>query len=241
MKTSEYIKIKTDKFPKGYVFTYNDFITEVNKKEAIIKNLNRMAASGKIIKLAKGKFYKPETSVFGTLKPDQYQIAKDLLEKNNKLIGYLTGYGIYNQLGLTTQVSNTIQIGRKEPRPAIQRGMYKITFIKQKNTITKENIPLLRLLDAIRFIKKIPDSTTDTSCNRIKLHLRNLSPERTDTIVRLALKYPPSTRALLGAILETIEKNDKTEGLFKSLNPISKYKLSISSDTLPTKETWNIL
>lgn len=48
-----------------------------------------MAASGKIIKQAKGKFYKPETSVFGTLAPDQYQIAKDLLEKNDKLIGIL--------------------------------------------------------------------------------------------------------------------------------------------------------
>ena len=241
MKPSEYIRIKIDKFPRGYVFTYSDFITEVNRKEAIIKNLNRMAASGKIIKLAKGKFYKPETSVFGTLAPDQYQIAKDLLEKSDKLIGYLTGYGIYNQLGLTTQVSNTIQIGRQEPKPAIQRGMYKIAFIKQKNTITKENIPLLQFLDAIRFIKKIPDATIDMSCKRIKIHLQKLSSERVDTFVRLALKYPPSTRALLGAILETIGMKDKTETLFKSLNPISKYKLSASFDTLPIKEDWNIL
>jgi hypothetical protein len=98
MKTSEYISLTIDRLPKGYVFTYADFITEVNKKEAVIKALNRMVASGKIMKLAKGKYYKPETTPFGNLLPDQKQVVKDLLEENGKIIGYLTGYSIYNQL-----------------------------------------------------------------------------------------------------------------------------------------------
>ena len=50
--------VKTiNRLPKGYVFTYADFTIEVKSKEAVIKALNRMAASGKIIKLAKGKYY----------------------------------------------------------------------------------------------------------------------------------------------------------------------------------------
>jgi hypothetical protein len=48
------------------VLTDADFITDVNRKEAIIKALNRLVVSGKIVKLSKGKFYKPETTVFGT-------------------------------------------------------------------------------------------------------------------------------------------------------------------------------
>ena len=72
MKSSKYIRLKIDKFPEEYVFPNSDFITEVNRKEAIIKSLNRMVTSGKIIKLAKGEFYKPETSVFGTLAQNQY-------------------------------------------------------------------------------------------------------------------------------------------------------------------------
>ena len=36
MKTSEYISFTIDRLPKGYLFTYADFTTEVNKKEAII-------------------------------------------------------------------------------------------------------------------------------------------------------------------------------------------------------------
>ncbi|MFV8327227.1 hypothetical protein [Flavobacterium sp. ZS1P14] len=51
MKTTDYIAFTIEKFPKGYVFIYADLTTEVNKKQAVIKTLNRMAASGKIAKL----------------------------------------------------------------------------------------------------------------------------------------------------------------------------------------------
>ena len=77
MKTSAYISFTINRFPKGYVFTYADFTTEVNQKEAVIKALNRMVSSGKIVKLAKGKYYKPETTPFGNLLPDQKQVVKD--------------------------------------------------------------------------------------------------------------------------------------------------------------------
>ena len=117
-----------------------------------------MVASGKIVKLAKGKYYKPEITPFGDLLPDQKQVVKDLLEDNGKILGYLTGYSIYNQLGLTTQVSNTIQIGRNQIRPNFKRERYTISFIKQRNTITKENIPLIQILDAVKYIKKIRHS-----------------------------------------------------------------------------------
>ena len=55
VKTSVYIEDKINKLPKGYVFTYMDFISDPTKREAIIKHLNRMVASGKIVKLSKGK------------------------------------------------------------------------------------------------------------------------------------------------------------------------------------------
>lgn len=166
MKITEYITNSIDRLPKGYVFTYADFMSKVKNieakrksrpvgREAIIKALNRMAASGKIAKLSKGKFYKPEKSAFGKLQPNRYQIVKDLLEEDGKIIGYLTGYSIYNQLGLTTQISNIIQIGKNTVRPSFKRGNIKF-HLSYKNTITKDNIPLLQILDAIRYIKKFP-------------------------------------------------------------------------------------
>ena len=183
MKISEYIAFTIDRLPKGYVFTYADFTTEVNQKEAVIKALNRMVASGKIAKLSKGKYYKPENTPFGTLQPNQAQVVKDLLEENGKITGYLTGYSIYNQLGLTTQVSNTIQIGKNQVRPKFKRERYTISFIKQKNSITKENIPLLQVLDAIRYIKKIPDANIEASCKRFLAIIKNFTDKEINTLL----------------------------------------------------------
>lgn len=220
-----------------------DFIPEVNKREAIIKHLNRMVVAGKINKLSKGKYYKPQESVFGTLLPEQYQIVKDLLEDDDKRIGYITGYSIYNSLGLTTQISNVIQIGKQQTRASFKRGRFKITFIKQKNTITKENIPLLRLLDAIRFIKKIPDTTVDKSCKRLLVLLEELSIAEQQQLIKLAYKYAPATRALLGALLSSIVIKEPLllYDLNASLNPITTYKIPVSESVLPTAKSWNIV
>ena len=241
MKISEYISFTIERLPRGYVFTYADFNSEVNQKEAVIKALNRMVASGKISKLSKGKYYKPENTPFGNLQPNQAQVVKDLLEENGKITGYLTGYSIYSQLGLTTQVSNTIQIGKNQVRPNFKRDRYTIAFIKQKNTITIENVPLLQLLDAIRYIKKIPDASIETSCKRFLAIIKTFSDKEINTMVRLALKYPPATRALLGALLEDLQQAKATEPLFKSLNQISKYKLTGAVKVLSTTEKWNIV
>jgi len=240
MKTSEYIEFTINRLPKGYVFTYNDFLTEVNRKEAVIKALNRMAISGKIVKLSKGRFYKSNATPFGNLQPNQYQVVKDLLEEDGKVTGYLTGYSIYNKLGLTTQVSNTIQIGKNEIRPSFKRARFNITFIKQKNTITKENIPLLQILDSIRYIKKIPDSNPAQACKRFLAIVKELSNQNKSLLVRLALKYPPATRALIGALLEETGDASITDTLRKSLNPITVYKLKGVSKILPSAEKWNI-
>lgn len=43
MKDTDYKVYTIDRLIKGYVFTYDDFIADVNKKEAAMKALNRMA------------------------------------------------------------------------------------------------------------------------------------------------------------------------------------------------------
>ena len=102
MKTAQTIASAIEQFPAGKVFTYVDIASKSSQKEAVIKALNRMVAAGKLAKLSKGRYYRAEESAFGNLQPSQSEIIKDLLEKDGKVIGYLTGYSIYNQLGLTT-------------------------------------------------------------------------------------------------------------------------------------------
>ncbi|WPD21388.1 MAG: DUF6088 family protein [Candidatus Electrothrix scaldis] len=240
MKVSEYVRNTIDRFPNGYIFTSVDFTNKVNNGAALIKALNRLAASGRIVKLTKGKYYKPEKSPFGDLPPDQYQVVKDLLERDGKVVGYLTGLSIYNKLGLTTQVGSTIQIGKQEIRSPFTRGKYTISFVKQKNIITKENTPLLQLLDVLRYIKKIPDAKPEKNIPLVKHLLSTLSDQQQETMVRLALKYPPSTRALLGAVLSDMERGNITENLKKSLNPITVYNIPGASTVLCSASEWGI-
>lgn len=241
MKVTEYIRNTIDRLPKGYVFTYEDFYIDVNKKEAIIKALNRMVKSGKIEKLSKGKYFKPEKTPFGALQPNQEQIVKDLINENGKVTGYLTGYSIYNKLGLTTQVSNIIQIGKNQTRPKFKRERYTISFIKQKNIITKKNIPLLQILDSIKYLKKIPDTTIKASCLRFLEIIRKLNLDDRKELIRLSFKYSPSTRALLGALLDELQNKPTTISLKESLNPITKYEIPDAKKVLNKASNWNII
>lgn len=241
MKVSDLVANKINRLKTGYVFTYDDFDIPVDKIDALKKSLSRMVKAGKIVRLSKGQFYKPEKTEFGLLQPPEYQIVKDLLEDKNKTIGYITGVSIYNKLGLTTQVSNTIQIGTNIDRKPRKRGKYNIRFIRQKNTIIKDNIFLLQVLDTVRFIKRIPDADVNNSCKRIISLFRNFSQAEKNAIGKYALKYNPGTKALTGAILEYISKEDIANELYNSINPATTFSFKISNDTLPNKQKWRIL
>jgi len=242
MKIVDNIESQITKIPNGQVFSYTDFNIEVERKDTIVKTLNNFVAKGKIAKLSKGKFYKPEVTEFGELLPSSYQIVKDFIEKDGKLIGYLTGYSVYNELLLTTQIANIIQIGTNQYRRPLKRGNYKILFVLQPNKITKTNFRFLQILDAVRFVRSIPATTTDEACKRLIQIFKELTAEEQAKITNLALNYTDYVRALCGAILE-INNADKSllALLNKSLNGISSYKLDISESILPTKTKWRIV
>ena len=241
MNISKEIRKKIVVFPDDYVFKASDFEIESQNQSAVVKALNRMAASGEITKLSKGKFYKPRKTQFGELKPSAYQIAKDYIERDGKLIGYITGYSAYNALGLTTQISSYIQIGTNKSRRAVKRDKYTISFIMQQNTITKKNIEILRILDAIRFIREIPATTPNEACIRLKEIIKDLNDEQKEMLVKCSLKYTNYVRALCGAILEDIGYDGiSLDSIRKSLNGVTNYHLPISESVLPNKQNWRI-
>ena len=241
MKVVDIIESQIRKIPNGQVFTCTDFDIKVNCN-TIVKTLNNLVAKGKISKLSKGKFYKPQVTEFGTLLPSSYQVVKDFIEKDGKLIGYLTGYSVYNDLLLTTQIANVIQIGTNQYRRALKRGKYKISFVLQPNKITVSNFHLLQILDAVRFVRSIPATTTDEACKRLIQIFHKLEPDEQLKITKLALQYTDYVRALCGAILEMNEADKSLLTLLdKSLNGVTTYKLGISENVLPTKTNWRIV
>ncbi len=240
MKVADKVRNKIEKLPEGYVFGYDDFDIEQNEGSALKVALFRLVKAGTIDRLSKGRFYKPQKGIVGNLNPDEYEIVKDLLFENQKPIGYITGYGIFNRLGLTTQLSNVIQIGTNFDKKQIQRGRYKIKFVRQWSTIISNNIYLLQLLDCIRYIKNIPDTTINQSFKRLTFLTKELSPKDIRTFASLALNYPSQARSLTGALLEKLNYNDLADKLFRSLKATTYFNVNISSDLIPNKQKWRI-
>jgi len=231
------IRKRIDEMSQNMVFSYRDLRLEEAASATIVRALNRMVERGELAKLSKGRYYKPRVSSFGTMQPEREEIIKDLLRANGRTIGYITGYLLFLQMGLTTQVPNIMEIGINGKKKVIKRGIYKIRFVSQPNKITSANTYLLQLLDCLKYIRSIPDTTVDKSVELLANKIKVLDAIKKNRLVTLSLNYQPSVRALLGALLEQYCPEVKVEALRKSLNPISTYKIDTS--ILPNAKNWN--
>lgn len=239
MVIARQIKEKLSTTPAGVVLTTRDFGVEMRYQPALAKALSRLVLQGKLQKIAKGKYYVPKKTIFGTLKPADSELVKDFLEQNGKIVGYITGTTAFASMGLTTQISSSILIGtNKYRRPLIRHGV-KISFLLQENPITSSNIPLLRILDALRLIKKVPATSPDECIVNICKVINSLSQEQKLELAELSLAYTPYVRALLGAIYEDMRLD--TMILSRTLNGVTTYKLPVSEKALPNKRNWNII
>lgn len=232
------IKQRIDTFPLGKVFTIADFDVERNYCGALVKSLNRMANQGLLLRLSKGKYYKPQQSVFGTLPPSETEVVKDFLERDGKTIGYITGTVAFASMGLTTQISSNIVIGTNKYRRPLARGQYQISFLLQPNPINKKDIELYRLLDALKLIRQIPASAPDAIVQLIGKRIAFLDTALQKRLLKLVEKYAPFVRALLGAIMEQVDI--EADSLKSSLNGVTTYNIGISPKALPTITNWNI-
>jgi len=237
---ADIVKSRINTFNEGHVFSYMDIEGASKNSEAIIKALNRLTEKGILQKLVKGKFYKPSLTDNGKHGLQLNEIVKDLLEHKGEQIGYLTGHSIHNKLGITTTKSNTIQIGRNTFKPPIKRNNYTIQFVLQRNIITKDNIEILQVLDCLKMLKGIPNTSRDNLLHVLGKIIRKYKKPQRDILIQLSMKYPSSTRALLGIIFEEEKIMRPLDKIRETLNPISKFNMVLKNYSKVVKDNWNI-
>lgn len=238
MKSTEVILQKIEAIGTGIVFGYADLDLPTDVQNAALMTISRMVADGMLRKVGKGRFYKPVVSRLGEMPLMIEELTKDLIYKDGERIGYITGIPAFSQMGLTTQISSKIVIGAARYRRPLKRGGYEVSYTIQPNEITEDSIPLLRILDALKSIKKIPAATPDDIVGNIQRQLENLTENQRKNLVSYALNYPPSVRALTGVLLESI--GYESYHIKEALNPFTKYSLGISETLLPNQSNWNI-
>lgn len=138
---------------KEYIMQfYKDISTEkvFNNVKSV---LNRLCKQNKIKSAYKGIYYIPKINIFGEVPLATRKIIKYkyLVDKYGNVKGYITGATLFNKVGLTTQVSNLINITTNECKNYNKYlNKYLNTEIrKPKIEITNENYIYLQLFDLI--------------------------------------------------------------------------------------------
>ena len=242
MNLSTQIQKQTKRFPEGKTFGYPDLEIGRECYQSAAKVLERLQGKGLIKKMSNGVFYKPIKTAFGELKPDYNEQLRPFLYENGKRIAYVTGTYLYNQMGLTTQLAVRVKIASRSKRISINRGALKADAVKSYAEVTESNYALLGFLDAIKDIRKIPDTTVQNSVDILSAKIAEMDEKEIARLIKYALLYPPRVRALLGAMLENIGISESaTKALLNSINPLTKIELGISNLDLATADKWNII
>ncbi len=230
---------RVNKMRTGYIFTSSDFTDIVKDPAVLSRTLRSLVQAGKIRKIGKGRFDKPKQTILGVMPPSVDWMLQEFLMDGKRIIGYMSGQTAFQLLGLSTQISSVYTVGSNTYRRAVKRGGYTIRFVLQPNTITRANIPLLQVLDAIRFIRQIPACTPEDACVTLRGIVRKMQPDERKQLSTLAMAYTDYVRAVVGAMLDEVGDTD-TAALNRSLNVASTYKMGLSDDALPNRKKWRV-
>nr|WP_310616436.1 DUF6088 family protein [Pantoea cypripedii] len=226
-------------FEPGKLFTYRDIPTYRLSPDSTIKTMGKLVKAGEVRRFSKGNFYRPKQGIFGELRPSDSEKIKNLLFKNGKLAGYVTGLSLYNRLGLTTQVPGTVTIATEKARQVKNFGNMVVRMVPARAPVSAKNLPALEFLDALADIRIIPDATPSESLRKLMVILQARDRVALKKLIELALDYyAPSTKALLGLALDITGVADSLR-LYESMNVTTRYKIGIDEWPLATKK-WNI-
>ncbi len=228
------IRKRVGRMEEGCVLTYQNF-KDLDQITAVALALSRLRKEGLIERLQKGVYYIPRKTNFGLLEPSDSEILKALVGKN----GYISGVFAYNKLGLTTQVPNevTIKCGKFSRQSRV--GKLRIKYARNKLNHISSSPELLQILDAFNDIKRIPDSKAEISFEKLSSLIQQMGVEKQRLLAKLALHYKPSVRAMVGAILQTVDRS-LAEKLKSSLNPITTFKIGLNHQQFPALLEWRI-
>jgi hypothetical protein len=210
-------------------------------QQAVAQTLCRLAKDGLIQRVRKGLYYYPKHTALGPSQPSASALLSKVFKKSNNAVVYSGGTASFQNLGITTQIpaqytiigdmaSRKIQIGKMTAR--IQRRS-----LAHLGGATQDDI---WILDSIRNLKHVPDSTPARAVAKIMMNFRD-SRRPLKPLLRFAQGEPPRVRAVMGAIAEQLGYHGpETRTLKKSLNSLTKFHIGIAS-VLPNAAFWNIV
>lgn len=205
-KASAMYKSKFDEFPEVSYY----------------KALERMSKQGSLVHLSKGLYYRPKKTRFGLVPISENEIIYYYTKDNR---GLVIGYRLYNQKGLTTQISKKVEI-LSSALTEQKKTINNIHIKGCEEIISKENIPIIETLEILQNYGKIEDINHDAFASYMKKFVLNYSDKLTVDILSNRI-YKKSTIAFLKSFLDFFKVK---HSLGQFLSSLSKYKVPKVSD-----------
>jgi hypothetical protein len=228
------------------LWTYADFPGA--SRQALAAALSRLVKAGALIRVHRGVFYRPKSTVFGSSIPAPEALADAILRARGETPMPI-GTSAFNALGITTQVSGAVsRASRRRGAPKELGGVRLYTTARPVDKQVGIRPEERAALEALRKITRVPDVTPRDVIMRIRMLLRS---EVLDfgRLAGFARAEPPRVRALLGALGDEMRNEepstpmpvDAIKELRSGLNPLTSFKMRGAREALPqTADAWRI-
>ncbi|MFA6308229.1 MAG: DUF6088 family protein [Clostridia bacterium] len=190
------------------------------------KILERLMKENRLIRVSKGIYTRPKTTRFGETGLNESSIITHYA-KMNKKSGMMIGYGLYNKLGLTTQISKKTELYSNLITE--EKKVFNNIQIKRINmSLNKSKTDIIEAFETLQHYYEIEDINFSAFREYIK-KVANLYNDSTANEVLGKIKYKKRTIAFLQMILN----------YFGVQNTLSSYLTNTSTYKIPKMEEIN--
>ena len=165
-------------------------------KMTYYKTLERMSKQGSLVHLTKGLYYRPKKSRFGTVPISEKEIISHYTNDGR---GIVIGYSLYNQKGLTTQISKRIEI-LSSAISEQKKHIHNVCVANSGIALTQDTIPVIETMEILQNYKSIED----VKKSALAAYMREFAMRYSDAAAVFVLKnrkYKKSTIAFLERFL----------------------------------------
>ena len=175
-------------------FGYNEpiLLEEISfngfSKSWINKQLAKYVETGELIRFDKGVYYVPKKTSLGPSKLNPQKVIERKYINNKD--GYYSGASFLNQLGLSTQVPNVIEIYTNNESAKVREinvGSIKVLLRKARTTINSSNVAVQSFLELMNSVS--PSFFDENRKQIIAKYIKDTGITRND-IAKYAKAFP---------------------------------------------------
>lgn len=155
---------------------FSDIIIEGISRSAVNQQFKKLCDEGRLIKYENGVYYMPKKSRLGSsVGINADMVAKyKYISRNGKIDGYYSGNTFANQIGISTQVPNKVEIvsnniGAKVREIVIDKRSFIVR--KSKIEITEKNVHVLQILDLLKNLDSYLDEGYDEARKKFEAYV----------------------------------------------------------------------